>query len=177
MILRELKIFKKMEFVSCIKQWLKFLIKGKYNFHSVPCTSVCLEGLWTVRACLSLKTEDLFFSLESDCLYMLCIYCAFFCLPGVMLKHLVICEQLLCCSVNWARQIIPDTVSAPYCKSNLDLHSPFSAHGMHQMPGPSHLSGNGRKPGSTAPGSLSDPSLIPWTVLLFISFVHCAVIL
>lgn len=47
-----------------------------------------------------LKTDDLFLCLESDCLYKLCIYSSFFFKPGVMLKHLVICEQLLCCSVN-----------------------------------------------------------------------------
>lgn len=48
----------------------------------------------------SLKTEGLFLPLELDCLYKLCIYRVFFCSPGVMLKHLVICEQLLCCNVN-----------------------------------------------------------------------------
>lgn len=121
-------------------------------------------------------------SLESDCLYKLCIYRAFFCSPGVMLKHLVICEQLLCCNVNWARQIILDTVSAPYCRSNLDLHSPFSAHGMHQMPGLRHFSGTARKPRSTALPLLSDvgelnPSLVTWSMLLLTSFVHHVIIL
>lgn len=98
----------------------KHLLRHNVNCHA---QNLKMEGLFSVFRSRGARVSCLFIVL-------------FFCLPRVMLKHLVvICEQLLCWNVNWARQIIPDTVSAPYCKSNLAQHSPFPAHRMQQMPG------------------------------------------